>query len=412
MRVKGDITAMQKPDGRPTILVSTGCSSADVVVAPVLAELKRREAVGSILAVGGEPLREHVAEILYDSTPLSTIGTSNGIAMFLRSGIQIYRAFHAIKRRLRDNPPDLVLLVDNAGVNFRLLALCHRFGIPVVYYVPPELWSVWRFELGRIQRAKPKVAAIFASQAEEYRALGIDAEWVGHPILDLVRSHARAPREIDGPPIIGLFPGSRRQELRQLLRPMRDAAVEILKSEPNAKFILCAANPMARSIIAEQASRWPAPVEIRYRESHRTLSSCHLALACSGTVTLEAALIGVPTVAMYRIGSVLDNLMRALALPFAKYPFFSLPNVLAGRAILPELGNKQVNGARIAAEAKTLLRDAQRRRQSLDDLGSIRALLGPPGAVERTADLIEQMLVENRPQSFGHANQRPDRNAA
>lgn len=402
---------MTSPEGGPTLFVSTGCSSADVVVAPVLAELNRRKAVGSILAVGGEPLCEHGAQRVYDSTPLSTIGTASGIAMLLRSGLEVFRTFRKIKRLFRDSPPDLVLLVDNAGINFRILGLCRRLSIPVLYYVPPELWSVWRIELGRIRRSQPKVAAIFASQADEYRALGVDTEWVGHPILDLVQAHPRAPQEVDGPPTIGLFPGSRKQELHQLLRPMRDAVVEIHKNEPEARFILCAANPLAQSIIQDQTPKWRVPVEVRYRETYRTLSHCHLALACSGTVTLEAALLGVPTVAMYRITGLLDNVMRALALPLSKYPFFSLPNVLTGQSILPELRNKEVNGPRIAAEARLLLRDHDRRAKTLEGLRSIRAHLGPPGAVERTADLIEQMLADNRRQwrSLGRG---PDRSAA
>lgn len=344
--------------------------------------------------MGGEPLRDAGAKLLYDSTPLSTIGTASGVSVLLRRGFELMAKLREVKRLFRDDPPDLVALVDNAGVNLRLLSLARRYDIPVLYYVPPELWSLWGLEVPRIVRARPRVAAIFASQAEQYRRLGLDAEWVGHPLLDLIRSHPPAPAQVDGPPTIGLFPGSRRQEIVLLLPKLRDAVERIRRAEPAASFILCCANPMARDLVRAQASGWPEGVEIRYRDSYRTLSQCHLALACSGTVTLEAALLGVPTIAMYRIKGLLDNLIRAVMLPLAKYPHFSLPNVIAGRGIVPELANRAVTGERIAAEAQRLLRDAAARAGMIEALHSIRPMLGPPGAVQRTADLIQQMLAQ------------------
>ena len=211
--------------------------------------------------------------------------------------------------------------------------------------------------------------------------------------MDLIRTHAPAPARVEGPPTVGLFPGSRRQEIVLLLPKLLEAVDRIRRAEPTASFVLCCANPMARDLVEAQASTWPKEVEIRYRDAYRTLSQCHLALACSGTVTLEAALLGVPTIAMYRIKGVLDNLIRAVMLPLAKYPYFSLPNVIAGRGIVPELANRAVTGERIAAEALRLLRDAEARARMIEALESIRPMLGPPGAVQRTADLLEQMLA-------------------
>ena len=383
---------MAQTAGKPKLFISTGCSSSDILVAPLVAELQRRGAVGEISAMGGEPLRELGARLIFDSTPLSTIGTGHGISMFIRKGVKLLRALRQLKQEFKNNPPDLAILVDNAGINFRVLSIAQQCGVPVLYYVPPELWSVWWFERGILSKSKAKVASIFQSQADEYRELGLDAEWIGHPIVDLIDKLPKAPKEVGTHPVIGLFPGSRRQEVKQLLWSMREAATLLKQSEPNAKFIICAANPMAHRIIKNDLPNWRIPVEVRYRQSHAVLSECHLAFACSGTVTLEATLMGVPIIAMYRLAGILDNVMQKIVLPLGKYRHFSLPNVLLGREVVPELGNREVNAERITVEAKRLLRDQVARKTVLDSLAEVRPLLGDTGAVERAADIAEKLM--------------------
>ncbi|MBX9653925.1 hypothetical protein K2Y11_09955 [bacterium] len=383
---------MGQAAGKPKLFISTGCSSSDILVAPLVAELQQRQAVGEIVAMGGEPLRELGARLIFDSTPLSTIGTAHGITMFLGKGFKLLKALKQIKHEFKTNPPDLAILVDNAGINFRVMSIAKQCGIPVLFYVPPELWSVWWFERGILAGSNAKFASIFQSQADEYHQLGLDAEWIGHPIVDLLDKLPKAPREVGSHPVIGLFPGSRRQEVKQLLWSMREGAALLQQSEPNAKFIICAANPMAHRIIKRDLPNWKIPVEVRYRQSHAVLSECHLAFACSGTVTLEATLMGVPIVAMYRLAGILDNLVQKLVLPIGKYNHFSLPNVLLGRKVVPELGNKDVNAERITKEALRLLRDTDARTTVLDSLAEVRPMLGEAGAVQRAADIAEKLM--------------------
>lgn len=387
---------VMSPGGKK-IFVSTGCSSSDVLVVPLLKELMRRGLVSELSAMGGEPLREMGADLVYDSTPLASIGVAQSVSSFLRRGFGLMRALRKLNQSFRADPPDLVILVDNAGINFRVLSIAHRHRVPVLYYIPPELWSVLSLELGIVRRSRPKLATIFESQTQEYLAKGLDAEWIGHPMLDLLREFPKAPREVGDRPIIGLFPGSRAQEVRLLLEPMRKGAERILDREPQAKFILCAANPMTRKMIEDDLPHWRVPVDVRYRQSHEVLSQCHLALACSGTVTLEAALLGVPMVAMYRLSVGVDFLLQRLVLPLSKYRFFSLPNVLLGEPLVKELGNRDVHADRIAQESLTLLRDPGRRRTVLDGLAKIPNLLGNEGAFRRAADLSEELLTGRSP---------------
>lgn len=385
---------MSTASGKPKLFISTGCSSSDLVAAPLLAELRRRNAVGSILGVGGEPLRDVGAEILYDSTALSTIGTSHLLSTLVKSSWGILRLLREMDRRFKEDPPSLAILVDNSGINFRMLSIFRRHNIPILYYVPPELWSIWPFELSGLRKSQAKIAAIFESQQDEYRERGLDAAWIGHPILDLIQEVPEAPATVGEAPVIGLFPGSRLQEFQLLLDPMLDAATLIKKVEPRARFILCAANSLAEEYLHKRFQGQPLPVEVRYRESHAVLSESHLALVCSGTITLEATLLGVPMVAMYRLAG-FDNVIRRLVLPMLKYPHFSLPNVLLQRQAVTELSNREVTGERICQEALPLLRDPQRREKMRQDLASVQPLLGSPGAVGRAADLAEQMMADS-----------------
>jgi lipid-A-disaccharide synthase len=313
--------------------------------------------------------------------------------MFIRSGWNVLRTLRQIDREFQTHPPDLAILVDNAGINFRILSMARKHGIPVLYYVPPEFWSVWSVEWRGVLRAKPTIAAIFPSQADSYRRLGLETQWIGHPIIDLTDRLPTAPRRVSTNPVISIFPGSRRQEVRQLLDPMLEAAQLIHEKERSARFVVCAANPMTREMILPKLKQWNLPIECRYRQTHSVLSESHLALACSGTVTLEAALLGVPMVAMYRLGSMMDNIVQQVFLPRSKHPFFALPNVLLNRPVVPELVNQDVQGRIIADRAAPLLRDPSRRNSVLADLARIRPLLGNAGAINRAADLAEQMLT-------------------
>ncbi|MBY0588555.1 hypothetical protein K2X85_15375 [bacterium] len=390
------------------LFISTGCSSADVLTAPLLAELTRRGLMEETIAVGGEPLRDAGATMLGDSTPWSTIGTAQGIGMFLRSGWRVFQTLRQIDREFKSRPPDLAILVDNAGINFRILSIARRHRIPVLYYVPPETWSVWSFEWSGVRKARPEVAAIFPSQIEDYRQCGIEARWIGHPIIDLVERWPTASETVPEDPLISLFPGSRRQEVTELLRPMLEAASLIQQRLPHARFVVGVANPLAERIIDEELKRTSLAVETRYRQTYALLSESHLALACSGTVTLEAALLGVPSVAMYRLRSVIDNLVQRTFLPRSQHPYFSLPNVLLRRAVLPELRNHEVTPEGICEAAWPLLQNDERRAGVLQHLSEIQPILGSAGAVHRAADLAQQMLESSRDIA---KNRRPPRAA-
>lgn len=398
-----------RPSDRPAVFVSTGCTSSDMMLAPVLARLQDRGVVGEITGVGGAPLRELGVRLYYDPTLMSSVGILYAARNLMRDLSSAYRAYRQVKKAFRKHPPALVVLVDNAGLNLRVLRLARLAGIPVVYFVPPESWSIWRKDARAIARGADHIVPIFAKEGAFYASLGGQVTFLGHPLVDIlggegagtgaspvaIASRPTASVGDDGP-TIGLFPGSRTQEIEELLHVLRDAVAILHQQIPNARFVACSANEMAQRRIRAECAHWPTPVELVHRQSRSVLARCDLLLTCSGTATLEAAVLDVPMVAMYRMTSVVDHLVRWLVLPFRKYPFFALPNYLLGRELIPELHSQDANGERIAAEGLSLLRDATRRAKVRAGYAEIRKLLGPPGAIRRTAELIEAVLREGR----------------
>lgn len=378
------------PDGRPSLFVSTGSTSSDVLLAPVLAELQRRGRIGHITGIGGAPLRELGIPLFSDTTTSSSTGIFAGLAALFRNAGEAMHLFRRVTTHFRRTPPSLVILVDNPGLNLRFLDLAHTYGLRVMYYIPPELWSVWRWEARAIIEKSEVLGSIFGPEGELYRAKGANVRWVGHPSIDLLGTTPRSSQPAGPAPLIGLFPGSRRLELLELLPVLKGAAEIIRRSEPQARFVICSANDMAAEMINRHVRDWSVPVEVVHRQSQEVLKRIDLLLTCSGTATLEAAILGVPMVVMYRIHHLFDRLLQMAVLWY--FPFFSLPNYLLNRQVVPELRNQDANPQRLADEGLAMLRDPERRADIDRGLADVRAVLGPRGAIGRTADLIEEML--------------------
>jgi lipid-A-disaccharide synthase len=336
--------------------------------------------------------------LLYDSSNWGAMGLSQaapkipGLLLALRRIVAFLKRF----------PPDLAILLDFGAFNLRLGPRLKGLGIPVLYYFPPGSWSKQPRDPRRLAEACNVVVSPFPWSAEALRGQGLEAHFFGHPLLDVYGSPGDPDsQESDGDstsptsnakPIIGLFPGSRRHEVRHTLPHILSAAVKIAERLPDATFILSQAATIDSSIftsLLRQRGGRRAQLQVeRTSDTPSLLRTCTLAIVTSGTITLEAALCGVPMVVLYR-GSLTMWLQYRLFL--RNLVHMAMPNILAGHTIVPELLQREACGERIAHEALNILLNPQVYERMRSGLLQCTSALQPQGAVEKTARLALQM---------------------
>ena len=369
----------------PTIFVSAGEPSGDAHAAHVVAALQRAIPGIRVLAVGGEHLAAAGAEMLGRIEGLTVMG----FVEVVRKIPAHLRLLRAVRARLARGDVKLVLLVDYPGFHQRVAAAAHALGIPVLYYIAPQAWA-WR--QGRVRWMRSlitRVAVILPFEEDFFRSHGVPATFVGHPLLDRLpavpdRTAAKAALGLDpSRPVLGIFPGSRQQEVARMWETFRDAAERVVARRPEVQVV----------VAATPAGRYPAPGDLRlvYGQPEACLAASDAALCKSGTTTLQAALSGTPLVVAYRVHGLSYALGRWLV---SHIRWIGLVNLVAGREIAPEFVQGRVRADLLAEALLPLLQEggAERTRQ-LEDLAMVRARLGEPGAAERVARMAREILA-------------------
>jgi len=326
-------------------------------------------------------------EILVDPTAHAGVGTSEVLGRIP----SLFRAYRLLVRRLRKERPRALVVIDFPEFNLRLARQAKRARVPVVYFMPPQLWA-WRS--GRIRQMASRVTQVLAAfpfERDLYEKAGIPVEYVGHPLLDAVplaldKADARERLGIEASRIVvGLLPGSRREEVANLLPPMLEAARRLASSDGKRTFVLGLAPTVSRTTIDEFITRAAAPpVSVAEGLTHEVMAAADVLLVASGTATLEAALLGTPMVVCYRVSRLTEVVGRLLT----QIPWISLPNIVAGRTVVPEILQADVTGARLAAEAEHLLGDAPLATAQRASFKDLRERLGESGVGERAARVI------------------------
>jgi lipid-A-disaccharide synthase len=357
------------------IFICTGEASGEYHGA-CLAEALAEAAPGiEIRGVGGERMQAAGVRLSAHIDALNVMG----IVELLPKLWSVKRLHGRLVREIRTWRPDAVVLIDFPDFNLRLARALRESGIKIIYFIPPKLWAWRAWRVRQIRAWIDRLLVVFPFEVAFYAKHGVKAEFVGNPLLD--HCEARKRDYLGGQPVIGVVPGSRRGELRKLLPPMLDAVAELRKRYPGARFLLPAASTVTSDLLAGVAE---AGVEVCARPLAEVLAECDYAWVASGTAALEAALVGVPMVVVYRV----HPLSLAIAKRLVKLNHFSLPNILANREVVPELLQNDVNGRRLAWEATRLLEDAEERGRMCRGLGEVRASLGEPGAPRRAAAAI------------------------
>jgi lipid-A-disaccharide synthase len=368
------------------VMISVGEASGDLNGASVASALRTIEPDIRLLGMGGDMMRAAGVEIVYDIADLGVMG----LVEVVKSLPKLFKLRDFLADVMRREKPDVLVIIDYPGFNMRLAKIARRMGIPVVSYISPSAWAWGRGRAREVAGTVARVAAIFPFEADIYRAAGANVTFVGHPLLDIVkptltkeaafRHFAADPAK----PIVLLMPGSRQQEIDKLLPEMLAAAEIINKKVPNCQFFLPVASTISRDLLQNIISRYHVPVGLTAGNTYDLMTIGDVAIAASGTATLETSLLGLPTVIIYKMATLTYWLGKLLV----KIPHIGLPNIVAGRKVVPELLQDEASAANIASEALGLLTDPARRQQVAADLAELRVRLGESGAVGRVAGVI------------------------
>ena len=362
-------------------MMVAGEPSGDLHAARVAEKLKALSPDLDLFGMGGDLMQKAGVDLIYHIRDSAVVGIGEvitAIPAFLKKRKHL-------KHLIRVRRSNAVVLVDFGDFNMPLARFAHRLGIPVIYYIPPKAWA-WRGgRAKKIARTTTAVASIFPFEAEFYRNAGANVKFVGHPLLDFARTDlncAEARRALglrEDASVLGLMPGSRRREIDRLLPVMLEVAAGIRQTLPDCQFIL----PLAPSIEPASLPKMPF-VKIATGAVYEAMRASDLMLITSGTATLEAACLGTPMIVVYKMSRLSWHILRTIV----KLDLSGLPNVIAGREVVPELLQDAVESARITPIALELLQDARKRETQLEVLRNVCQQLGTHGAVERTARLI------------------------
>jgi lipid-A-disaccharide synthase len=371
-----------------SLLLSTGEASGDMYAARLAAALKQRANL-EIFGMGGPQMRAAGVDIVTDYSEVSVVG----ITEILSHLPSLVRAMRHLVAEAERRKPAFAILTDFPGFHLRLARKLKRRGIRNIYYICPQFWAwrPWRVRI--VRRRFAQALCIFPFEEKFYGDAGVPVKFIGHPLVGSVRPSVDREtfcRQHDLDPqkqILTILPGSRSAELRQHLPLLRDTS-RLIHREAVVQFVVAAA-PAADNSLLRQG--WPHQIPLRVvtGQTYNALAAADAAIVSSGTATIEAALLDVPMVVVYRV----TPLTALLAKPLVRTPFFSMVNLIAGKRAVPELIQNDFTPERVALETLGLLRDQEARAILRHNLAEVRQRLGPPGAVDRAADAILQQMA-------------------
>jgi lipid-A-disaccharide synthase len=376
----------------PRILISAGEASSDMYAARLATALRQRTGA-QFFGMGGPRMAEAGVELIADYHDVAVVGITEALHK-IPSVVRVQRrlAREAARRRAA-----LAILVDSPGTHLGVARRLKQAGIPVGYFIGPQVWA-WRAGRVRIiKRLVKRMVVIFPFEEKIYREAGVPVDFVGHPLADVVRSEmtraefaAHYGLAADRP-IVALLPGSRRNELAQHYPRVLEACAQLARERElsgGVQFVHVVAPGLAAEGLALLGSRPNLDIKRVEGAAYDALAAADCAIVASGTATVEAALLGTPMVVIYRVAPLTAFILRRLV----HTPFFSMVNLVAGRRIVPELIQDGFTPSAVAAEVRRLLDSPAARAEMKEGLGEVRARLGSGGAIERAADVFARMI--------------------
>lgn len=376
------------------LFISAGEPSGDLHAANLIRALRRAHPGIEISGFGGERMAAAGCKLLY---PLCQLAVMWVLRVLAKAPIFISLLSQA-DRFFRHRRPDAVILIDFPGFNWWIARRAHFHGIPVFYFVPPQLWAWFGWRVRKMQKWVDHVLCTLPFEEPWYRKRGVAAEYVGHPYFDelgrqqLDRDFLKRHRGLNGP-IIGLLPGSRGQEVERNLSTLVRAAGYIHRERPDARFLVaCYRDGHRRRFNRYLAAKPQLPIQVYAGRTPEIIELSHANIAVSGSVSLELLHRGKPTVTVYRTGW----LDLKIARPFITAPYISLVNLLAGKELFPEYLTDHCESEAIAGHVLDWLNDSKTYDMLKGELEDLRRRFGQPGACERTARFILDRLTRAR----------------
>ena len=376
---------------RPHVMILAGEASGDAHAAEFVECLRHERPEVQVSGMGQREMRRAGVDVFFDSSIIAVVG----LVEVLRHWGDIKRAMAVVKQQLEQQRPDLLVLVDYPEFNLKMARHARALGIKVLFYISPQVWA-WRpRRIHKIGRLIDHMAVIFRFEERYYQEADIPVTFVGHPLVDKVRPpaditalRARLGFAADDR-VIGLFPGSRQSEITRLLPLMLETATAMRKQDPGIRFLL----PVAASLDCEQLQRscqeaGDLEISLLRDDLYATISACDAIVSCSGTVTLEIALLGVPLCIVYRMSALTHMIMRRLI----TIPHIGLANIVASQGVVREFVQHDASAANLERELFALLDDSAYRQQVLDGLARVRENLGAGNGALNMAKLVSSLL--------------------
>lgn len=372
-------------------MISAGEASGDMHAANIIKALRLRDADIEVHGMGSQQMRDAGAKLLVDCSDIAVMGI---VEVLFKYG-QIKKALNILRESLRNNPPDLLVLVDYQAFNFKLAQTAKQLNIKVLFYISPKIWA-WRpGRVHKIGKIIDMMAVILPFEEKIYKDANVPVRFVGNPLVD----KAKAQKDKKScfteynlstdKTVIGLFPGSRQSEIKRVLPLLLAASDLLLKDKPELQFILPIASTLNEEHFTEHLNQY-AHLNIKLVKDlpYNVMQCCDAIMAASGTATLEIALMGIPSCIVYKIANISYFILK----PLVKVEHIGLVNIVAEKEIVKEFLQFDAIPKDIANEIKRILDDNKYRLNMLSEMDKVQEKLGKTGGIENMADLIQEML--------------------
>ncbi len=376
---------------KKTIWILAGEASGDIYGAELAEALFAANPDLTIKGMGGIKMLEAGVDIITDSTELGVIGFVEVMKMYPT----FHKVFNHMLKTAEAEKPDVIITVDYPGFNLRFAKKVHQFGIKTVHYVSPQVWAWGKKRLKTMPKFIDKLMVIFPFEVDVWKESGIDVEFIGHPLVQSLNSRKiKVDRDKN---TVLLLPGSRFSELKRILKPMLKTAFELKKKRPELKFVIATPREKIRSYVMEQMTHMNLdfPINVTCDDTVEWLQRAGSGIAASGTVTVQAAILGLPLITVYRLNPITLAMFKMLI----KLPFFTMVNIINGKETYEEFLQNQVKPSALIPAMERILPGGERREEVVEGMREMVRNLGGEKSVAETAANSILNMIDNKKES-------------